>query len=127
APLTAPNTAELLTATVALPAGGIAVSSKVVLQIEPYYDDSQANSHIYYDSSLPCPTAVGTDPCDSTVTFASTSPPPPPPPPVPTYSSGAIGFGPSTIVDFQRTEGEPAFHIATATDGSYWESGPWGF
>jgi hypothetical protein len=121
----APNTAELLTAVVPIPAPGITVLSKVLLQIEPFFTDVQANTHIYYDSSLPCPTAIGTTACDSTVTFDPTTIPPPPPPPVPTYTSGNIGFGPATVIDFQRTEGEPAFHIDKS--GSYWESGPWGF
>ena len=44
----------------------------------------------------------------------------------PTYTQGALGFGPATVVDYQRTEGEPLGHIAP-TDGAYWESGPWGF
>ena len=47
------------------------------------------------------------------------------PPPPPNYTTGAITFGPSTVVDFQRTEGEPLLHLGQ--DGSYWESGPWGF
>lgn len=46
-------------------------------------------------------------------------------PPPPTYGTGAMGFGPSTIIDFQRTEGEPLLHIDK--EGKYWESGPWGF
>jgi hypothetical protein len=43
----------------------------------------------------------------------------------PNYTTGAIKFGPATVADFQRTEGEPLLHIAK--DGSYWETGPWGF
>ena len=46
-------------------------------------------------------------------------------PPPPNYTSGAITFGPANPVDFQRSEGEPLLHLAG--DGSYWESGPWGF
>jgi hypothetical protein len=42
-----------------------------------------------------------------------------------TYTSGSLGFGPATVIDFQRTEGEPLGHIDK--DGNYWESGPWGF
>jgi hypothetical protein len=47
------------------------------------------------------------------------------PPPNPTFSTGGIAFGPATIVDPQRTEGEPLVHIDQA--GNIWESGPWGF
>jgi hypothetical protein len=47
------------------------------------------------------------------------------PPPNPTFSPGGIAFGPATIVDPQRTEGEPLVHIDQA--GNIWESGPWGF
>lgn len=43
----------------------------------------------------------------------------------PNYTTGAIKFGPATVADFQRTEGEPLLHLAK--DGSYWETGPWGF
>jgi hypothetical protein len=42
-----------------------------------------------------------------------------------TYTSGSLGFGAATVVDFQRTEGEPLGHIDK--NGNYWESGPWGF
>ncbi|HEX8077345.1 MAG TPA: hypothetical protein VF511_05985, partial [Chthoniobacterales bacterium] len=49
----------------------------------------------------------------------------PDPPPPPNYTSGAITFGPATVADFQRTEGEPLLHIDK--DGKYWDSGPWGF
>ena len=121
----APNTAELLTATIPIPSPGITVASNVVLQIDPFFDDVQANTHIYYDTSLSCPTSTSLGACDSTVTFNSTSPPPPPPPPVPTYTTGNIGFGPATVMDFQRTEGEPQLIIDK--NGNYWETGPWGF
>ncbi len=46
-------------------------------------------------------------------------------PPPPVYTGGSIGFGPATVVDFQRTEGEPLLHLDK--DGTHWESGPWGF
>jgi hypothetical protein len=44
--------------------------------------------------------------------------------PTPTRSVGSIAFSPETIVDPQRTEGEPVNFIAP--DGTYWESGPFG-
>jgi hypothetical protein len=43
----------------------------------------------------------------------------------PTFPTGGIAFGPATIVDPQRTEGEPLVHIDRF--GNIWESGPWGF
>ncbi|HJT82156.1 MAG TPA: hypothetical protein VJ719_13245, partial [Chthoniobacterales bacterium] len=55
-----------------------------------------------------------------TITTAPLDPPPPP-----NYTTGAITFGSSNVVDFQRTEGEPLLHLDK--DGTYWESGPWGF
>src|SRR3989441_5266591 len=45
--------------------------------------------------------------------------------PNPTLPTGGIAFGPATIVDPQRTEGEPLVHIDRF--GNIWESGPWGF
>ena len=49
---------------------------------------------------------------------------PGPPVPNPTHGTGGIAFAPSTIVDAQRTEGEPIVHVDQA--GNIWESGPWG-
>jgi hypothetical protein len=47
------------------------------------------------------------------------------PTPNPTFPTGGLAFGPGTIVDPQRTEGEPVVHIDQA--GNIWEAGPWGF
>ena len=44
--------------------------------------------------------------------------------PNPKRSTGGLRFGPATVIDAQRTEGEPINHIDK--DGNYWESGPWG-
>ena len=41
----------------------------------------------------------------------------------PTRTTGGIRFRPATVVDPQRTEGEP---IGDGSDNGYWESGPWG-
>jgi hypothetical protein len=43
---------------------------------------------------------------------------------LPARTSGGISFGPSTVVDFQRTEGEPINYIDRA--GHDWVSGPFG-
>jgi hypothetical protein len=45
--------------------------------------------------------------------------------PIPSFSSWSARFAPATVVDSQRTEGEPLVKIDS--DGNIWESGPWGF
>src|SRR5207302_6236908 len=47
------------------------------------------------------------------------------PTPNPSFPTGGISFGAHTIVDPQRTEGEPLVHIDQA--GNIWETVPWGF
>jgi hypothetical protein len=49
----------------------------------------------------------------------------PAPTPNPSRTTGGLTFGPATVIDAQRTEGEPVNHIDKF--GNYWESGPWGF
>lgn len=47
------------------------------------------------------------------------------PTPNPTRGTGGLAFSPpATVIDAQRTEGEPVNHIDK--DGNYWESGPYG-
>jgi hypothetical protein len=45
--------------------------------------------------------------------------------PVASYGTWNARFAPATVVDPQRTEGEPI--VAADGDGNLWESGPWGF
>jgi len=45
--------------------------------------------------------------------------------PIPNFQSWNARFAPATVVDPQRTEGEPLVKIDA--DGNLWESGPWGF
>jgi hypothetical protein len=45
--------------------------------------------------------------------------------PTPSYASWDAKFAPATVVDPQRTEGEPI--VTVDADGRIWESGPWGF
>src|SRR3954466_4192814 len=45
--------------------------------------------------------------------------------PTPTYVTGKLVFSPATVVDPQRTEGEPLNFLDPKTN-DYWESGPWG-
>ena len=45
-------------------------------------------------------------------------------PPNPTRETGGLAFGPATVVDPQRTEGEPLNWIDR--NGNYWETGPYG-
>jgi hypothetical protein len=40
------------------------------------------------------------------------------------YALGKLTFSPATVIDPQRTEGEPLNFIEA--NGAYWESGPWG-
>jgi hypothetical protein len=51
-------------------------------------------------------------------------------PPNPSRTDGGLGFGPSTVADLQRTEGEPLnfIHPGPAGPGNsaHWESGPFG-
>ncbi|MDX6506239.1 MAG: hypothetical protein QOG06_883 [Gaiellaceae bacterium] len=45
--------------------------------------------------------------------------------PTPKYVAGKLVFSPATVVDPQRTEGEPLNFLDPKTN-DYWESGPWG-
>ena len=60
---------------------------------------------------------------DGTATFVSQAGGPAP---NPVRSTGGLAFSrPATIVDAQRTEGEPLNYIDP--EGNYWDSGPYGF
>ena len=98
----------------------------------------------YSSSSLPpgtwqaqvCPFPGGlvTDPASYHGTWATSSGPvvgvpgsiqaPTTAAPLIQHTSGNLTFSPATVVDAQRTEGEPLNFWDTA--GNYWESGPWG-
>src|SRR5438552_2405733 len=45
--------------------------------------------------------------------------------PMPSFSAWSARFSAATVVDPQRTEGEPL--VKLDADGNIWESGPWGF
>jgi hypothetical protein len=45
--------------------------------------------------------------------------------PTPTYVMGKLTFSPATVIDPQRTEGEP-LNFLDPKSNTYWESGPWG-
>jgi hypothetical protein len=45
--------------------------------------------------------------------------------PTPKYVAGKLVFSPATVVDPQRTEGEP-LNFLDPRSNEYWESGPWG-
>jgi hypothetical protein len=45
--------------------------------------------------------------------------------PTPRYVAGKLVFSPATVVDPQRTEGEP-LNFLDPKSNTYWESGPWG-
>jgi hypothetical protein len=60
---------------------------------------------------------------DGSATFVSQAGGPTPNPP---RGTGGLAFSPpATVIDAQRTEGEPLNWIDK--DGNYWETGPWGF
>ena len=70
---------------------------------------------------VPFLTAVAT--YNGSATFVSQDGGPAPNPP---RTTGGLAFAPpTTIVDAQRTEGEPLNYIDP--DGNYWDSGPYGF
>ena len=84
-----PNVPALLSATVNIATNRTA-ATKFVLQIDPYFVDTQANTHIYYDSSTPCPGNSGSAPCDSTVIMPVVDPSATPTPtPTPTATPTA--------------------------------------
>ena len=45
--------------------------------------------------------------------------------PIPKYVAGRLVFSPATVIDPQRTEGEP-LNFLDPNSNTYWESGPWG-
>ncbi|MCA1593764.1 MAG: hypothetical protein LC754_14165, partial [Acidobacteria bacterium] len=67
----------------------ITANTKIVIHIDPVFLDSQANTHIYYDSQSPCPGTppTNTAPCDSQVTMPVLAPGDPLPTPTPTPAS----------------------------------------
>jgi hypothetical protein len=119
-----PNVPALLNATFNIP-NNITANTKWVLQIDPVFSDTQANTKIYYDSQLACPGATGSGPCDSTVTMpvvdpASTPTPTPTPSPIPSPQPPGPGtprfqnYTPPASNNFNG--GEPSI-------GSNWVSG----
>ena len=114
-----PNVPSLLSATINIPSN-ITASNRWVLVIDPVYSDTQANTKIYYDSTLPCPGASGSAPCDSKVTMPVVDPLA-----TPTLSIDDVlhneGNGGSTTYTFTVSLSTPAlqnvtFNIATAND-----------
>jgi uncharacterized repeat protein (TIGR01451 family) len=65
------------------------------------------------DTASVSTTSTDPNPANNSATAATTVKPLP-----------SIVFGPATVVDAQRTEGEPLNFIDL--NGNYWESGPWG-
>jgi len=87
-----PNVPSLLNATVNIPAN-ITAQDRFVLVIDPVYLDTQENTKVYFDSTLPCPGQTA-GPCDSTVTMPVVDPnsgggPSPTPTPTPASSPTA--------------------------------------
>ena len=90
-----PNVPSLLSATVNIPSN-ITATNRLVLVIDPVFLDTQENTKIYYDSTLPCPGATN-GPCDSTVTMPVVDPnSTPSPTPTPTPLPSPLPPGPDT-------------------------------
>jgi hypothetical protein len=66
-----PNIPSLLTTTIELPT--VNANTKFVLQIDPVFLGTQAQTHIYYDSQSPCLGVSGAS-CDSQVTMPVAAP-----------------------------------------------------
>ena len=75
---------------------------------EPYTYDG-----VYSTSSAP---VVASTPVSTPALVGGT--------PVPKYVLGKLTFSPATVIDPQRTEGEPLNFVEP--NGAYWESGPFG-
>jgi hypothetical protein len=118
-----------------LHAGGVVANTDTgVGQEELTYKTAEGGIYSVQVCPSSAPAGPFVDPLTYTGVFTSTSAPAPVPPgsipgsngitPQPTYSRWNAGFGPSTAIDAQRTEGEPLDFIDS--QGTWWESGPWG-
>jgi hypothetical protein len=99
-----------------VPAGGagtysiqICVAGNAVAVVPPYTYAVQVNT-----TTAPLPPIGGGGTVPTTISGT----------PTPTRTTGSLKFAPATVVDAQRTEGEPLNVIASGAD--YWESGPFG-
>lgn len=108
-----PGIPSLLTVAVTLPP--ITAGRQFNLQIAPNFIDAQTNTHIYYDSQSPCPTAMDTAACDSSITFGATPPPPPPPPPSPAVQGGPGFTDFPAPASFSQDYAEPSIDVNRAT------------
>ena len=99
-----------------VPAGGagtysvqVCVAGNAVATLPPYTYAVEVNT-----TTAPLPPIGGGGTVPSTISGT----------PVATRTTGTLKLAPATIIDPQRTEGEPLNVIPSATD--YWESGPFG-
>ncbi len=116
-----PNVPSLLSATVNIPSN-ITATNRFVLVIDPVFIDTQENTKIYYDSTLPCPGATS-GPCDSTVTMPVVDPsvvPTPTPPPTPTPTPAPAGPG---TPRFQVYVPSSSFSGGEPSIGANWQTG----
>ena len=98
------------------------------------YSSSSLTPGTWQAQVCPFPGGLVTDPASYHGTWATSSGPvvgvpgsiqaPTTAAPLIQHTSGNLTFSPATVVDAQRTEGEPLNFWDTA--GNYWESGPWG-
>ena len=87
----------------------ICVAGNAAATLPPYTYAAQVNT-----TTAPLPPIGGGGTVPTTISGT----------PSPTRTTGSLKFAPATIVDPQRTEGEPLNFIASGSD--YWESGPFG-
>jgi hypothetical protein len=115
--------------------GGVVANTDAgVGQEELTYKTAEGGVYSVQVCPSSAPAAPFVDPLTYTGVFTSTSTATPLAPgslpgsngitPVPTYTRWNAVFGPSTVVDGQRTEGEPLDFLDR--QGNWWESGPWG-
>jgi hypothetical protein len=103
-------------------------------QEELTYKTAEGGTYSVQVCPSSAPATPFVEPLSYTGVFASTSAPAPVPPgsipgsngitPTPSYGRWNAVFGPSTVIDAQRTEGEPLDFLDSK--GTWWESGPWG-
>jgi type 1 fimbria pilin len=99
-----------------------------------HYATDKMTAGIYHLQVCPFPGGVVTAPYDYTGSYSVTNGPPEDVPgslpgtevgpPTITRTTGKLRLSPATVVDAQRTEGEPLDWFDQ--DGNLWESGPWG-
>jgi hypothetical protein len=117
------------------PTGRLLVDGDTLTSPESvHYAPENLPTGTYHLQVCPFPGGVVTTPYDYTGAYSVTNGPPVDipgsdlgnevGPPTITRTTGKLRFSPATVVDAQRTEGEPLDFFDKS--GNLWESGPWG-